>query len=267
MYVYFGHHRCATLWTNSVILAVCRELGLRFDHSAEYGKMPDGFHEADFFAHINADMRVVKQLDGVDYRAFHVIRDPRDILISSYFSDRYSHPVYSDEFARFRVVLNSVDFDEGLGLELDRREAEFTGIAGWDYANPRVYETCFEDLTTHPYDEFLKAFRFLGLSIPDAGSASLVALFKLASTKVLRRIDVHVRANGLPPQWLRVILRRNSFQRRAKRRKGQEDQQHHYRKGVSGDWSSYLTGENKTLFKERWGQLLIDLGYETDLDW
>jgi len=86
MYIYFGHHRCASLWISSISSSVCRELGLRFGSAAEYGRVPD-LTEVDFFAHINADMRVVKLLDATDYRAFHVIRDPRDILVSSYFSD------------------------------------------------------------------------------------------------------------------------------------------------------------------------------------
>lgn len=39
------------------------------------------------------------------------------------------------------------------------------------------------------------------------------------------------------------------------------------RKGQVGDWANYFTPELKTIYKERIGQLLIDLGYETDLNW
>lgn len=267
MYAYFGHHRCATQWTDAIVFAACRELDLRFDHSARYGEVPDHLDRVDFFAHINADMSIIEQLDSVDYRAFHVIRDPRDILVSSYFSDRYSHHVYSEEFAQFRSILNSVDFDEGLRLQLDRREREFQAIATWDYHNARVYETRFEVLTPRPYDEFARAFEFLNFPMPKTGSESFISLFRLVCKKVLRRLDIHVETAHLPHLWLRAILWRNSFRRRAGRRKGVEDQQHHLRKGVPGDWRNYLQGDNKSLFKERWGNLLIDLEYEEDLNW
>jgi len=140
-------------------------------------------------------------------------------------------------------------------------------MSEWDYENPRVYETRFEILTTHPYEEFSKAFRFVGLPIVETPGASVLSVFGLLSKKALQRIGIHIEIASLPRQWLHVILRRNSFQRRAKRRKGHEDQHHHYRKGISGDWHNYLGGEVKARFEERWGQLLIDLGYETDMEW
>lgn len=40
-----------------------------------------------------------------------------------------------------------------------------------------------------------------------------------------------------------------------------------FRKGVMGDWRNYFTPEHKRAFKEVAGQLLIELGYEKDLDW
>lgn len=40
-----------------------------------------------------------------------------------------------------------------------------------------------------------------------------------------------------------------------------------FRKGQIGSWKKYFTEEHKRLFKEIAGQLLIDLGYEQDLNW
>lgn len=40
-----------------------------------------------------------------------------------------------------------------------------------------------------------------------------------------------------------------------------------FRKGIVGDWMNHMTPEHKAAFKEVAGQLLIDLGYETDEDW
>jgi len=40
-----------------------------------------------------------------------------------------------------------------------------------------------------------------------------------------------------------------------------------FRKGMVGAWKTELTADHKRLFKQVSGQLLIDLGYEDDLDW
>ena len=39
------------------------------------------------------------------------------------------------------------------------------------------------------------------------------------------------------------------------------------RKGIVGDWRNLFTQNHKDYFKEVAGQLLIDLGYEKDLNW
>jgi hypothetical protein len=76
-----------------------------------------------------------------------------------------------------------------------------------------------------------------------------------------------LRVNGIPPAFLQKLIDAQAFQKLAGRKKGEEDAKSHYRKGVAGDWVNHLTGANKTLFKERWGSLLINLGYEQDLNW
>ena len=267
MYVFFGHHRCATTWTVTLIQAFSRELGLRVAQEDRYEKMPPDLAKVGFLTHSNATDGIVQQLASTDYRAFHVVRDPRDILVSSYFSDKYSHYVYGQQFAQFREQLGAVEFDEGLRLELDRRTAEFEALTGWNFHNPRVYETRYEVLTTAPFDEFSKILGFLGIPMPEAGMANRVARAKLSANKLLHRVGMSLHVDGIPPQWLQTLLDKNSFQNIAGRQKGQEDQKSHYRKGVAGDWVNYLTGANKDLFKARWGQLVVSMGYEKDLNW
>jgi hypothetical protein len=267
MYVFFGHHRCATTWTVTLIRALGRELRLAVAQEDRYEKLPSNLQKVGFLTHSNATDGIVRQLADVDYRAFHVVRDPRDILVSSYFSDKYSHYVYGQQFAQFREQLGAMEFDEGLRLELERRTAEFEAMARWNYHNPRVYETRYEDLTTAPFEVFSRALAFIGIPMPEAGMANRAARAKLAANKWLRKVGMSVPVGSIPPQWLHAWLDTNSFQKIAGRQKGQEDQKSHYRKGVAGDWVNYLTGENKNLFKARWGQLVVDLGYEKDLDW
>ena len=58
------------------------------------------------------------------------------------------------------------------------------------------------------------------------------------------------------------------FEKYAKgRSKGQEDTGSHYRRGVGGDWVNHFEPEHVARFKERHGDLLLKLGYESDPDW
>ena len=40
-----------------------------------------------------------------------------------------------------------------------------------------------------------------------------------------------------------------------------------FRKGQIGDWKKWFNKEHKEVFKEKMGDLLISLGYETNNDW
>lgn len=51
------------------------------------------------------------------------------------------------------------------------------------------------------------------------------------------------------------------------RKRGEADPLAEWRKGVSGDWRNYFTEDDKRLFKAVAGGLLVELGYEKDLDW
>jgi hypothetical protein len=51
------------------------------------------------------------------------------------------------------------------------------------------------------------------------------------------------------------------------RTQGEEASSSFYRKGIAGDWRNYFSEEDRRVFKEEAGELLIRLGYEDDLDW
>ncbi|HYZ05733.1 MAG TPA: sulfotransferase domain-containing protein, partial [Rubrobacter sp.] len=51
------------------------------------------------------------------------------------------------------------------------------------------------------------------------------------------------------------------------RTQGEEASSSFYRKGIAGDWKNHFTEKDRRVFKEEAGELLIQLGYEEDLDW
>jgi hypothetical protein len=63
------------------------------------------------------------------------------------------------------------------------------------------------------------------------------------------------------------LLERSSFRFYAGRERGEEDRKRFYRKGIAGDWKNHFGNEDKRVFKEIAGDMLIRLGYESDLSW
>jgi hypothetical protein len=59
-----------------------------------------------------------------------------------------------------------------------------------------------------------------------------------------------------------------SFERLSRgRQRGEEDPSSFFRKGIAGDWQNVFTEEDKRVFKEEAGDLLIKLGYEESDQW
>lgn len=63
------------------------------------------------------------------------------------------------------------------------------------------------------------------------------------------------------------LVERSSFRFYAGRKRGQEDRKRFYRKGVAGDWKNHFSAEDRKVFKEIAGGLLVRLGYEKDQSW
>lgn len=286
--VYFGHHKCATQYIKAVVNSAAEWMGLTFEIVDRPVEPVDvdtlqrhrlhikqhGFVEptADVLYFANASAAAVAALtERGAYRGFHVIRDPRDIVVSGYFSHRYSHPIFEDNRAQmtaWRDQLNAApSLEEGLFLEMKFEAENFDRLRSWDYANPHVYETRFESMIADPLAVFSQALRFWGLAVPWLG---LTILVPMVLERKLRcgAGQAMPRRNCLPRPVLQRILARNAFERKADgRARGEENVQHHYRKGVAGDWRNYFTPRVTAAFKERYGDLLVQLGYEDSLDW
>jgi hypothetical protein len=139
MFAYFGHHKCATTWLNDIIGQVCKRIGLSiviihnselFNDSLESIKN----HQIDFLSYINADIENVKKLEN-NFIGFHVVRDPRDIVVSAYYSHLYSHPVGGGwpELIEHRKNLQNSSKDKGLFLEMDFLDNfVFQNLYKWD---------------------------------------------------------------------------------------------------------------------------------------
>lgn len=182
-----------------------------------------------------------QEFDGLDLppdsRHFFIIRDLRDTLVSGYFSLRGSHPEYKlDAVSQMRNRVQQMDLEEGLMHTLD----------DWVPANAEIQRSWIES------DE--PVIRFEDLLTDDEG---------ILEETLLEKCEL-----GVSRRRLRRAIERESFERLSGgRERGQEDTSAHYRKGIAGDWRNYFDEPLKDAFKERYGDLLIAVGYERNNDW
>jgi len=289
---YFGHHKCASTWIDNILRDVSIEAGLRYrplvDHQTPQGHGPLtdytatlprdelGLHarreQIDLLGCFTADWTQVERLSGV--RGVHVIRDPRDIIVSGYFSHKNSHPVeHLPHMAAHRERLRAVSKEEGLLLEMDYAASEMADLASWNYDHPDILELKMEELTSQPYEGFLEIFSFLG--VLEDRPYTLAERMRTWSTALRNRLaQQHPRLEALQqrvPVTGELLLGRVFDHRYSKkaggRSKGTANTQSHYRKGVSGDWRNHFTPGHVQAFKDRFGTLVSDLGYESAPDW
>jgi hypothetical protein len=249
---YFGHHKAASDWIHNIAKDACRTMGLNYvyiHNARQFDFDLRSFvdrEKIDFLTYANADLPDVKNcLDSI--RGFHVVRDPRDITVSAYFSHLHSHS--ADDFPRLighREKLRRATKEEGLGLELEFERPNFDKMSRWDYSLPNVLELKMEQLIREPTEYFCRIFNFLAL-LGEGESGSPRKITRNAVAEIVDRYDFAKQSGGRKP--------------------GQEDARNHYRKGVPGDWKNHFGDEHKDWFKRNYNDLLLKLGYETSANW
>lgn len=166
------------------------------------------------------------------YRAFFVIRDPRDIVISSYFSLRNSHAPMGD-IPEVRRTLREIPMKEGLLHVIERHSKRylFKQLRSWAVA---------------PSSETFRLFRYEDLT----------------GERQLDEVDQLMRHCGiiLPATELEPLLSRYSFSRMRKDRES-SGKILHYRKGKAGDWRNHFDDEVHAAFTAAAGDLVEVLGY------
>ena len=276
-YCYFGHHKCASAWFCGVIPAVCQDLGLSWHTTSSFDDFDFGSPagRANFLLFRNAGINHVPP--DRDFRGFHVIRDPRDVVVSAYHSHRASHPATDEwrELNEIRERLNGMTLEAGLLWELEFLAPVFRQMRTWNYSSPRIREFRMEELIANPFKLALESFEFLGLLDDEpAGGLRRLTFAALSLLNKPTRPWGAAGRRGLVPfakitaERLLGIVHAHDFKRLSDgRRQGEEDVTSHYRKGIAGDWQRAFTPRVKERFKELYGPLLDQLGYAARSDW
>ena len=187
------------------------------------------------FGHVVADPDIVQAWCRAEVAHFFVLRDPRGALLSHafYIGDKAVHNVHHEYYQGLESL------EERLEVSI-RGRADFPG----EFPNIRTrlgwYLDWLDCREVHPV-------RFEAL-INDR-EAALGGMLDFAirqgfSLGLSRSRAVAVLSDAIDPQ-----------------------RSYTFRSGKTGEWKQHFTKKHKELFKEVAGDLLIQLGYEADLDW
>lgn len=285
---YFGHHKCATGWIGGTIRELAHHLNWNFrivnrpcDFEAyeSLGAFVED-HGIEVLSYANANITHARTLPL--YRGIHVVRDPRDVLVSGYFSHRKTHDTNGwPDLLEHRARLQSLSKEEGLLAEMEFSAPFFRDMRTWDYEQEHVLELRMEDVTAHPEEAFFQIAEFLELL--DLSSKSALSRFAHRIASLSNRWNRRgrrfmpggmpmfpvptTRLDGLSPDLVREVVAARSFEKLTGRKKGQENRNTHLRKGVPGDWANHFSEVHVQQFKDRYGDLVLKLGYEETPDW
>ena len=269
---YFSHHKCATKFVLSVLKLVCRDAGLRLAniHNAEqFAGDPAAYlreQRVDLLAFMNAQQTSVDAMPPL--RGVHLVRDPRDVIVSGYFSHLHSHSTRDwPELVAHREKLQSLSKEDGLLLEMDFSAPYLRAMEDWDYGNVEMLELRFEELIEEPYKVLHRAFTHWGMLAEDAiRSDRFIPRIKTAVNRTWRNGQGPLPfrfANQLVSEArLREVAAQCGFDSKAAgRTPGVEDTTSHYRKGIHGDWKNHFNACHLDRFEQKFPGLLAKLGY------
>ncbi len=179
-----------------------------------------------------------------DYVGTHIIRDPRDLLISAYFYHLRTdeewcakpNPAHISRPAdvSYQQHLRNLDQEQGLIYELNHVAGKMTALMGqWDYHNKKMFELRFEDVIGNERDTFRQVFKWYGFT-----GDKLEQAVEIGESLALNKVSESDK----------------KFQ--------------HARPGSRiGQWEDFFTPKIKEDFKRRFGEVLIKLGYVQDNHW
>ena len=224
MFYFHSHHKCASRWAIAYLREVAGLNFLDFESGDKTENVAKTKAHIAFFGNSSYPRAAAHSLFGV-----HFIRNPLNIVVSSYFSHLNTHSDAGwDELTAQRQLLRQVDLAEGLDLTVAFLERERIGpgtsgplfaLREWDYADPRFKTVRVEDFVLGP-------------------SAAMKELLPMSHPH-------------LPPDW------RYSFEMfSGGRQRGQVDDFSHYRSGDPTEWTKYLSADLVRYLQDRFGDLL-----------
>jgi len=230
------YHKTGTHWLGGILRKIAKHQDWDFVAARDGDPPKQGIY---FDDHSRFDSKELPPFCGS-----HMIRDPRDIVISGYFyhlwtKEKWAHqPRANYDGKTYQEHLQALDQEAGLCAEISRCRGEFKRMAQWDYQQPHIFEIRYEELIK-PHEEamiFEKLFRHYGFS----------------HELVEKCVDIAMQVGEAG---------------RRKRAEAKPAEGAVIRSGKAGQWTDYFTPQVTETFKTVAGEELIALGYEQNNNW
>jgi len=231
------HHKAGTHWLAGIFRAIAEKHFLGLYEGPQLADLSR--YDLFFQDHSDFTLNTLK-----NYRGLHMVRDPRDIIVSGCFyhqraeeswmhipRKRYEGLSYVQRINSFDTVQEQLLFEmEHIGL-LTLRD-----MYSWNYRNKHFLEVQYENLIDdRELTEFRKVFTFLQKDNSVLAQFHIDDLLQLAHDNSL--FSGKVNDGG------------------------------HVRSGEASQWREHFDTKLSQRFVELFGDLLIRLGYEQDHSW
>lgn len=234
--VHCCHHKVGTAWFIRVLKSISRYYGLNFQCCPQNDLKRDTDIFLEYMSQINPDKLP-------DFVGSHMIRDPRDIVVSGYFyhlwtKEEWAHiPRKSLKNQTYQAYLNSLNFEAGLLAEMEGTSKEvIEAMSNWNYQSSEFIEFKYEDIIQDEQKVFSQIFKHYGFK-----DRAIQQCLQLAE--------------------------QFSFKNISKRSRGTVKPKSHLRSGKIGQWKKLFSDRHKRRFKKLFGDVVVKLGYEANNDW
>ena len=227
------HHKTGTVWLRRIFRRASVAFNLKF-YEGDQEESPEHF---DVFLQEHSKFALAT-IAG-DYRGIHIIRDPRDRIVSGCFYHQKSDEPWlhqrREEFGglTYQEKINSYGSnDEKLMFEMENAGADgIREMLAWNYEDPKFFEVKYEDLIK---DENLELFH------------SMYTFLGLPGFAI--------------PRLLQISYENSLFS-------GNVKKSVHVRSGSTSQWERYFGQRHKERFVQLFPNALASLGYEADDGW
>lgn len=178
----------------------------------------------------------------------YVIRDGRDVMVSSYFHMR-SDLLAGGKYNRYSAVFRNFDLNAPAQVNLPKFIESQAAVPLCRDGNWGKHVSTYFQLN----QPGLKLLRYEALrSEPVAAFSELIEA---------------ITGSQADENQVQESIGRFTFERLAGRTPNSENSNSYLRKGVIGDWRNHFNRESALVFDKHFGEALIHCGYESDHNW